>query len=80
LSGLAAIRAAPTRGLGEGFTKLRRPLNEWRLLLTAEAYKVLFTKDTERPNSSPLNNEKHAGTFICAACFLLLFDSITKYK
>ncbi|WP_333857642.1 peptide-methionine (R)-S-oxide reductase MsrB, partial [Denitromonas sp.] len=31
------------------------------------------------PGSSPLNDEKRDGTYICAACFLPLFDSATKY-
>jgi peptide-methionine (R)-S-oxide reductase len=31
------------------------------------------------PGSSPLNQEKRPGTFLCAACFLPLFSSKTKY-
>jgi peptide-methionine (R)-S-oxide reductase len=41
---------------------------------------VLFEEDTERPGSSPLNAEKRPGQFICAACFLPLFDAKTKYE
>jgi peptide-methionine (R)-S-oxide reductase len=35
--------------------------------------------DTEAPFSSPLNAEKRAGTFICAACHQPLFSSDGKY-
>ena len=53
---------------------------QWASLLPPFAYRVLFEEDTERPGSSPLNREKRDGIFICAACFLPLFDSKTKYE
>lgn len=59
--------------------KLNKPHKEWRELLTREEYGVLFEERTERPHSSPLDKEKRAGTFICAACYLPLFDSAAKY-
>jgi len=34
---------------------------------------------TERPWTSPLNDEKRAGKFHCAGCDLPLFDAATKY-
>jgi peptide-methionine (R)-S-oxide reductase len=52
---------------------------QWKALLEPARFQVLFEDDTERPFSSPLNDEKHAGTFICAACFLPLFDSAHKF-
>ena len=60
--------------------KLEKPLAEWQTLLPRDAYRVLFEEDTERPNSSPLNEEKRQGTYICAACYLPLFESTTKYE
>src|SRR5437016_1052951 len=39
---------------------------DWRQRLTASQYTVLRRHGTERAGSSPLNNEKHKGTFICA--------------
>src|SRR5438552_6589681 len=60
--------------------KLDKPKAEWKKLLPADRYAVLFEEDTERPGSSPLNAEKHAGTFICAACYLPLFESKMKYE
>ena len=60
--------------------KLNKTKAEWAALLPAAAYKVLFEDSTEYAGSSPLNHEKRDGTFICAACFLPLFDSKTKYE
>ncbi|MFW5926960.1 MAG: peptide-methionine (R)-S-oxide reductase MsrB [Wenzhouxiangella sp.] len=52
----------------------------WREILDAEAYRVLRREATERSGSSPLNEEKRDGTFICAGCFLPLFSSEHKYE
>jgi len=80
VSGVAVGVAASARLLAEGVTKLTKPLAEWRKLLSPAAYDVLFEEATERPRSSPLNDEKRPGTFICAACYLPLFDASTKYE
>ena len=53
---------------------------EWKRILSAERYAVLFEDGTEPSGISPLNFEKRVGTFICAACHLPLFDSATKYE
>ncbi|HEY3486956.1 MAG TPA: peptide-methionine (R)-S-oxide reductase MsrB, partial [Gammaproteobacteria bacterium] len=59
---------------------LQKPADSWRKLLSRESYAVLFEEATERAGSSSLNQEKRAGTFICAACFLPLFSSAAKYE
>ncbi len=59
---------------------LDKPHSAWRELLTPEAYAVLFEEDTEAPGSSPLNQEKRDGTYLCAACYLPLFASQDKYE
>jgi peptide-methionine (R)-S-oxide reductase len=59
--------------------RLTRPLADWRAALPADAYRVLFEEDTERPFSSPLNDEKRRGVFVCRACTLPLFSSAMKY-
>jgi peptide-methionine (R)-S-oxide reductase len=51
----------------------------WRKRLSAEAYDVLRHEGTEPPFSSPLDHEKHSGTYYCAGCNLALFSSKTKY-
>ena len=53
---------------------------EWRKRLTPEQYEVLREEGTERAGSSPLLEEKRAGTFVCVACDHPLFSSETKYE
>jgi peptide-methionine (R)-S-oxide reductase len=77
LRGFVAVFALPA--FGAEIVELKKSKEEWRKLLPEAAYDVLFEEDTERPFSSPLNDEKHKGTFICAACFLQLFDSSAKF-
>jgi peptide-methionine (R)-S-oxide reductase len=62
-----------------GFAKGGRSEDEWRQLLDGDRCRVLFQEGTEPPFSSPLNEEKRAGTFICAACHQPLFTSDGKY-
>jgi peptide-methionine (R)-S-oxide reductase len=52
---------------------------QWRRMLDANAYQILRHGATERPYSSPLNDEHRAGTFACAGCRLNLFSSRTKF-
>jgi peptide-methionine (R)-S-oxide reductase len=54
--------------------------DEWRKRLTPEQFAVLREEGTERPGSSPFNNEKRKGTYVCAACELPLFSSEAKYE
>jgi len=53
---------------------------QWHQLLTDQQYYILREAGTERPYSSPLNDEHHQGTFICAGCQLPLFSSSTKFN
>jgi len=53
---------------------------EWAETLTPEQYRVLRQHATERPGTSPLNQEKRAGTFACAGCGQQLFQAETKYE
>jgi peptide-methionine (R)-S-oxide reductase len=52
---------------------------EWKAELSPEAYQVLRHEGTERAGTSPLNDEKRAGTFVCAGCGQELFSSETKF-
>ena len=47
--------------------------------LTKEQKKIMLNESTERPFSSPLNNEKRKGFFHCANCGAKLFDSDAKF-
>jgi peptide-methionine (R)-S-oxide reductase len=53
---------------------------DWAHLLTPEQFRVMREHGTELPRSSPLNGEKRAGIFRCAACGTALFDSSAKYE
>ncbi|MHA6493968.1 peptide-methionine (R)-S-oxide reductase MsrB [Pseudomonas borbori] len=79
-SSLTLSAATPQQGIAPTFTPLDKPHAAWRELLSPQAYAVLFEEDTERAGSSPLNQEKRPGTYICAACYLPLFDSQHKYE
>ncbi|MBJ6987945.1 MULTISPECIES: peptide-methionine (R)-S-oxide reductase MsrB [unclassified Devosia] len=80
---LAALSAAafPMRGAWAADDEFPFSLTdeEWRDRLDQKAYIVLRKKGTERPYTSPLNEEKRAGVFHCAACDQALFVSDTKY-
>lgn len=61
------------------FHKLDKPHKEWKSMLSEWQYDVLFNEATERAGSSPLDDEKRAGIFMCAACYLPVFESKTKF-
>jgi peptide-methionine (R)-S-oxide reductase len=69
---------SPARA-AEGNFEISLTEDEWRSRLSPEQFSVLRQEGTERPYSSPLNDEHRAGTFSCAGCDLPLFDSATKF-
>jgi len=52
---------------------------EWRRRLGDASWRVLRHESTERPFTSPLNDEHRRGTFSCKGCGLELFRSQWKY-
>jgi peptide-methionine (R)-S-oxide reductase len=58
---------------------LKKSRAEWKLILSADRYAVLFEEATEPSRSSSLNSEARPGVFICAGCFLPLFSSDAKF-
>ena len=85
VAGLSLVVPATTWGKTmttskETIAKLEKSKDEWRELLEQDRYRILFEEGTERSFTSPLNDEKRAGTFICAACYLPLFDASTKFE
>lgn len=61
------------------YSPLTKSKSDWKKLLPPAAYTVLFEESTERPGTSPLNDEKRKGTFVCAACNLPLFTQEQKF-
>ncbi len=59
--------------------KITKTDAEWRAELTPEQYRVLREHGTERPFTSPINDEKRPGMFTCAGCGKELFASATKF-
>lgn len=68
---------------GAEVTLSRDPLKlseaEWKKRLSPEQFYILREEGTERAGTSPLNQEKRAGVFVCAGCALPLFTSEMKY-
>ncbi|MGB1113613.1 MAG: peptide-methionine (R)-S-oxide reductase MsrB [Flavobacteriaceae bacterium] len=52
---------------------------EWKAELPEMAYYVLRKAGTERAFSGPLNDNKKAGTYVCAGCQAPLYQSEYKY-
>jgi SelR domain len=53
---------------------------EWKEKLSPLAYFILREAGTERPWTSPLNEEKREGVFKCAGCGQPLFSSGAKFE
>jgi peptide-methionine (R)-S-oxide reductase len=60
--------------------KVAKSADEWKKQLTAEQYRILREKGTERPGTSPLNDVHEKGTFVCAGCGLELFSYDHKFN
>lgn len=85
-SGIAAAQTAtPAQPLGAPRPAVPKiePLvlsdAEWKARLTPAQYDVLRREGTERAGTSPLNNEKRKGRYLCVGCDLPLFTSDMKY-
>jgi peptide-methionine (R)-S-oxide reductase len=79
----AILTARKVFGEGNNMTenngKIRRSDDEWRKRLTPEQFYVLREEGTERPFTSPLNDNKKKGRYLCAGCELPLFTSEMKF-
>jgi peptide-methionine (R)-S-oxide reductase len=60
-------------------TKIAKPDAEWKKELSPEAYYVTREHGTERAFTSPLNDEKREGMFVCVACGNAVFPSDSKF-
>lgn len=60
--------------------KVQKTEEQWKEILTSQEYDVLRQAGTERPFTSPLNEETSDGTLICAACYAPLYKNKNKFK
>lgn len=60
-------------------SKITKPEAEWKKELSPEAYHVAREHGTERAFTSPLNDEKREGMFVCVACGNAVFPSDSKF-
>ncbi len=75
---LAALGLGAQLAEAEDF-EITKTEDEWKKLLSPEAFAVLRQESTERPWTSKLLEEHRKGTFACAGCDLPAFASETKF-
>ena len=59
--------------------KVHKDEEQWRAELSPEQYRVLRQKGTERPFSGEYDHVFDEGTYHCAGCGAVLFESDAKY-
>lgn len=59
--------------------KMMKTNQEWKEILSPEAYEVLRKKGTEAPFTGKLLKNKEKGVYVCGACGHELFDSEAKF-
>jgi peptide-methionine (R)-S-oxide reductase len=79
MGAMAVLGYAGLPARGDEAFEVARTEQEWRKLLTPNQFAVLRENATERPFTSPLNDEHRHGVFHCAGCGLPLFASETKF-
>jgi peptide-methionine (R)-S-oxide reductase len=67
------------RALAKEINKVIKSNKEWKKILTADQYYILRQEGTEHPYTSPLDDEKRQGEYLCAGCKTALFNSKMKY-
>ena len=60
--------------------KIEKSESAWRETLSPESFDVTRKHGTERPFTSPLNDEKRAGMFACVCCGKDVFPSSSKFE
>ncbi|MGD1918627.1 MAG: peptide-methionine (R)-S-oxide reductase MsrB [Pleurocapsa sp.] len=60
--------------------EVQKTEQEWKEILSPEAFKVLRKHGTERAGTSPLDKVYDDGTYVCAGCGQPLFSSDTKFN
>ena len=60
--------------------KIKKSDEYWKKKLSNEQYRILRKKDTEKPFTGKLLNNKEKGMYLCGACGNKLFSSENKYN
>ncbi len=60
--------------------EVQKSESEWKAVLSAEEFRVLREKGTERAFTGKYWDNKDKGIYHCAACDNPLFDSETKFR
>lgn len=79
LSAVSLWRTGSAPIAAEGDFPFKLTDEEWKAKLAPASYDVLRHEGTERPFTSPLNDEHGTGQFHCAGCDQALFESYTKF-
>ena len=59
---------------------MKRTDSEWQRILSAEEYRVLREKGTERPFMGKYDGHYDKGTYVCSGCENKIFESDAKYN
>ena len=86
----AVLYAAPRKTAAKGrptvnektatIQKVEKTDAEWKEQLTPEQYSVLRKQGTERAFTGKYHDHHEKGTYVCAACGLPVFSSVTKFE
>lgn len=79
LGATALVSRARSAGKPTATFEVTKTEEEWRKILSPQAFKVLRQHGTEYAFSSPLDKIYTPGRYDCAGCALPLFSSTTKY-
>ncbi|MCW8842172.1 MAG: peptide-methionine (R)-S-oxide reductase MsrB [Rhodobacteraceae bacterium] len=79
LSSCAAALAGPATAQTCGY-EICRSDAEWRAMLSENEFLVMREEDTEKPYTSPLNDETRDGLYHCRGCDLPLYASDAKFE
>lgn len=78
-STIAMLFVTPAFARGDLTYEIVKSEEEWRAQLTSAEFNVLRDNGTERPFSSPLDEENRSGSFNCKGCELKVYASETKF-
>jgi peptide-methionine (R)-S-oxide reductase len=76
---LLSLAVGSRMATAEEVFEVTKTPEEWKKILSPEAYATLREEATERPFTSALNDEHRKGNFNCAGCDLPLYASEMKF-